>query len=103
MQEVMQVVNTKQVACNILLRDRMQIGSGVFEAGLAFAVFLYRLEVLFVFLILHTQFALACENGAESSRPSGEHTIEHVDSQTCADDDINKITHPHQIARLVCW
>lgn len=56
------------------------ICAGVVSAGIAGAIFIYRVKILFVLAIFYYQFAVPGVNGSVSSVACWNNTVEHIDA-----------------------
>lgn len=95
------IVDGDQAAGDGLVDDRVDERSRVALAGAAGALRVNWRQVFFVLLVPQVQLSASHQRAAEPCRPRWEHTVEHVDAQRHADDQVRSESDAHQVARLV--
>ena len=85
--------------------DCMEVSSSVVLTGGTLATLFYRREVGGKYFLPQVELpgSFKDQGTAKPGGPGGEYTVEHVDSQGGADDQVNLVPDPHQVARLLLW
>ena len=91
----------EEVAGCLHLVDCMEIRAGVSEACLALAAFIHRPKITAELVVFDVDLSVLCKQASKAGSSSRKYAIEHVNPQQHAQNQINRITHSHQVSRFV--